>query len=91
MSILGGSFETFFVFLCISVEPQHRDKIPQLRLITLYIIHHQDPYEMILLLISCFYTMLLYQILNFYTIIFLLFLLVLRKIVYVMRFLFMLR
>ena len=36
MSILGGSFETFFVFLCISVEPQHRDKIPQLRLITLY-------------------------------------------------------
>ena len=37
MSILGGSFETFLVFLCISVELQHRDKIPQLRLITLYL------------------------------------------------------
>ena len=37
MSILWGSFETFLVFLCISVEPEHHDKIPQLRLITVYI------------------------------------------------------
>ena len=36
MSILGGSFEPFLVFLYILVEPQHRDKIPQLRLITVY-------------------------------------------------------
>ena len=36
MSILWGLFETFLDFLSISVEPQHRDKIPQLGLITLY-------------------------------------------------------
>ena len=36
MSILGGYFKTFLVFLCISIETQHRDKIPQLRLITVY-------------------------------------------------------
>ena len=36
MSILWGLFETFLDFLCISVEPQHCDKIPQLGLITLY-------------------------------------------------------
>ena len=32
----SGRFETFLDFLCISVEPQHCDKIPQLGLITLY-------------------------------------------------------
>ena len=37
MSILWGLFETFRDFLSISVEPQHRDKIPQLGLITLYL------------------------------------------------------
>ena len=37
MSILWGLFETFLDFLSISVEPQHRDKIPQLGLITLYL------------------------------------------------------
>ncbi len=31
MLILRGSFETFVVFLCICVEPQFRDKIPQLK------------------------------------------------------------
>ena len=36
MSMLWGLFETFLDFLSISVEPQHRDKIPQLGLITLY-------------------------------------------------------
>ena len=36
MSILGGYFKTFLVFLCISIETQHRDKIPQLGLITVY-------------------------------------------------------
>ena len=36
MSILWGSFETFLVFLCISVELQHRDKTPQLGLIAVY-------------------------------------------------------
>ena len=36
MSILGGYFKTFFVFLCISIETQHPDKIPQLGLITVY-------------------------------------------------------
>ena len=36
MSILGGYFKTFLVFLCISIETQHCDKIPQLGLITVY-------------------------------------------------------
>ena len=36
MSILGGYLKTFLVFLCISIETQHRDKIPQLGLITVY-------------------------------------------------------
>ena len=39
MSILWGLFETFLDFLSISVEPQHRDEIPQLGLITLYLSH----------------------------------------------------